>query len=538
MSVNNGELPWQKMKDEDVEHADGEHAAQQDLPGNDNLDHILREARPEKEQGGNQSHVSFAPSASLKSGQDHPSHLSSDQDRRTHSHLSSLRSHARSIRQGMSSSVISVAVNSILPASESGDDFREKHGTVLSSTISLTVTTMGVGVLALPHAFAQTGLVFGVLMVVGISMLSDMSLCCIIKAARAAERDTFEGVAEFYLGITGKRVLNYALIFLLFGLLVSVFDIAIGSFPGLIQHAANCTTDSCTYKKFITPMSTGLVAAAIIFPALAQKSLHKLRYASVLALCGECFGVTMLVIVFAQSGGAVHPSVSALGSFSGCALGVGIMFTAFLAQFNVVKIESEMMQDKRDKMPMVIHRTIFLIVMPIYILAGVVGYLMVGAGVSDNVFNDINSMDIMVARLAVTMTSLAKLPLCFVQLRDSVQTESGMEGYHYLLTFTIAATGFLVAYLLQSLSKALDISGATAAALVGFIFPGLLFVCYLKTFCRTLPLLASDTVPSVVERLSPNWYKTRYAQGVGMMAFGSLAGLICLINIIIHWDSA
>jgi len=520
------------MEDENVEHADGGHLVQSNIPPcNENLHHMLREDEAEKKRGENPSHVSVGTSVSHKSSsQDHPSHISS--------HISSLRSHAQSIREGMSSSVISIAVNSILPSSEPDDDFHEKRGTVLSSTISLTVTTMGVGVLALPHAFAQTGLVFGVLMVIGISILSDMSLCCIIKAARAAERDTFEGVAEFYLGSAGKRVLNYALIFMLFGLLVSVFDIAIGSFPGLIQHVTNCTTDSCPYKRWITPLNTGLIAAAIIFPALAQKSLHKLRYASVLALCGECFGVTMLVIVFAQTGGTVHPSVSAFGSVSGCALGVGIMFTAFSAQFNVVKIESEMKQEKRHQMSMVIHRTIFLIVMPVYIIAGVVGYLMVGAGVCDNVFNDIDSLDIMVARAAVTMTSLAKIPICFVQLRDSVQTESGLEGYHYSLTFIIAATGFLVAYSLQSLSKALDISGATATALTGFIFPGLLYVCYLKTFCRTLPLLASDVVPSVVERLSPNWYKTRYAQGIGMVAFGSLAGLICLINIIIHWDSA
>lgn len=41
----------------------------------------------------------------------------------------------------------------------------EKQGSVASSVVNLCATAMGAGVLSLPHAFAQCGIVLGVLMV-------------------------------------------------------------------------------------------------------------------------------------------------------------------------------------------------------------------------------------------------------------------------------------------------------------------------------------------------------------------------------------
>eukprot|EP00397_Hematodinium_sp_SG-2012_P010188 GEMP01010296.1.p1 GENE.GEMP01010296.1~~GEMP01010296.1.p1 ORF type:complete len:520 (+),score=67.36 GEMP01010296.1:208-1767(+) len=425
----------------------------------------------------------------------------------------------------------------------------EKRGTVFSSIVNLTATTMGVGMLSLPHAFAQTGVVAGVVLIWLSAVLADRSLIWLVKIARATDRYSFEGNADFFFHYRGRICLNVVLIILLFGACVSVFEVFQKLIPSAIRNFAECAPDECN-TVFLGEPFISFVCVLSVGYFLVQDSMHKLRHISFLALGGLAYYFIVLLATFTnRSPPMIHPSVKMFGSVSDCLMALPVMFSAYICQFNIFKVDIELKADSRKYLGNIIHFTIFGIATSAYTIGGLLGYFIFGAHVGDNVLDDFHSVPTTIASGALGLTNLTKLPLLFIPLRKSIQENLGTEEYRYSLSAVLILLVYITSIMLGSLTKALSITGITAGCAICFVFPGAMYYAYLKKFTlvRTPNLLheegnteeegglgISDALaqPAIQTRRG-NEYEL-YISG-GVASFGVVIGTIGLINIIAHW---
>ena len=72
-----------------------------------------------------------------------------------------------------------------------------RAGSLLSSVFSLVSTILGGGVLSLPYAFSQAGVVVGALLLVGVAAASDYSAFSLAACSRRADVHTVTGPLRF-----------------------------------------------------------------------------------------------------------------------------------------------------------------------------------------------------------------------------------------------------------------------------------------------------------------------------------------------------
>jgi hypothetical protein len=88
------------------------------------------------------------------------------------------------------------------PAFES----ESRQGTVTTSIFGLVSTILGGGVLSLPYAFSQSGLLLGLVILVVVALAADYSIFTLAACSRRGNAHTYEDVAFLAFGPKGRIV--------------------------------------------------------------------------------------------------------------------------------------------------------------------------------------------------------------------------------------------------------------------------------------------------------------------------------------------
>lgn len=74
-----------------------------------------------------------------------------------------------------------------------------RSGSVLSSVFTLVSMILGGGVLSIPYAFNQTGLILGLFLLIVFGLAADYSIFTLIACSRRADVHKYEGEISFFL---------------------------------------------------------------------------------------------------------------------------------------------------------------------------------------------------------------------------------------------------------------------------------------------------------------------------------------------------
>lgn len=305
-----------------------------------------------------------------------------------------------------------------------------------SATFSLVSTMVGGGVLSLPYAFSQCGLVLGTLCLVLAAAGSAWTLIMLVDCARTVGRDSFELVGYAAYGERSRRF-TIALVFvlcwltkvayfvLLTDLLVPIAELIVPSLSQapaeMVRHGTVCLAglllspmcfkSNLSAVRFLCFASVGsvLVVGAIVgfraFENLGREHTIQVQLSD---------GRTELFPLMAHYQMWPADGMKALYAFP--TFGV-----SFLCHFNALPTHEELQRPTRYRMFKVIGLTLLLTTV-LYFFVGTCGYLYAGCYTCGNILLNFESNDSLVAvgRGALGMVIMLNFPLICQPCRNAL----------------------------------------------------------------------------------------------------------------------
>ena len=193
---------------------------------------------------------------------------------------------SRSAKQMMSQSPATRAFRRI--GSGVSDAVFGGEGSVQSGMLTLASCTIGTGVLALPAAFAESGVAIGLVLILASAGFNIWSCMLLVHSSALSRRFSYRSIGVAALGSIGGRLVKVAVVLVLFGIITGLLVVLRDSIYEVMQLF--------TPEPASRWMLSGIVVLVLILPLSLPPSIAALKYTSMLALVSICY-VTYTVVV-------------------------------------------------------------------------------------------------------------------------------------------------------------------------------------------------------------------------------------------------
>ncbi|GAB4832470.1 Amino acid transporter avt6a [Ancistrocladus abbreviatus] len=385
----------------------------------------------------------------------------------------------------------------LLPTKHGEDGgFDEFNGASFTGAVfNLSTTVVGAGIMALPATMKVLGLGLGIAVIVFMAFLTERSIDMLIKFSRPGKSSSYGGVMGDAFGNVGRILLQICVLVNNIGVLVVYMiilgDVLSGTSTDGIHHAGvleNWFGDHWWNGRTFVLLFTAVVVFA---PLACFKRIDSLRYTSALSvgLAVAFLVITVGISIMKLVNGSILmprllPDVTDLASFLRLFTVVPVLVTAFICHYNVHSIDNELEDSSQTQ---AVVRTALGLCSTVYIMTSFFGYLLFGDGTLDDVLANFDTdLGIPFGSLlndAVRVSYAAHLmlvfPIVFYPLRlnlDGLLFPSSRplvsdNKRFALVTIGLLTVIFIGANFIPSIWDAFQLTGATAAVCLGFIFP-------------------------------------------------------------------
>ncbi|KPA76583.1 putative mitochondrial Amino acid permease-like protein [Leptomonas pyrrhocoris] len=306
--------------------------------------------------------------------------------------------------------------------------FRVNSGSTLGAALSLAVTTMGAGILTLPSAYADAGIIPATLVLTGVAVFTVFSVDFIILGVDKLGRNSYEELTGELLGRHAEEFIRWMLITYNTGAAISylvvVEDLVAPLQPLVTSHFPLLTTSKHTLLAVWT---------VLILPLSCVPTLGALHVSSFLAITATSLICCMIIFRYFVPGPTEPSAMTAQAVASGTAtaswwwgvnplLALPIIMFSFDCQSLVFQIYAGLDDMRRSNM-MKVSVLSLIVTGVIHAAVGFFGYISNPIDVRDNI---ISNYDPKVDRLFTVGYVLYAAPiiLAFVimlfPIRDSI----------------------------------------------------------------------------------------------------------------------
>ncbi|KAK4561361.1 hypothetical protein LTR86_004678 [Recurvomyces mirabilis] len=418
------------------------------------------------------------------------------------------------------------------PASESSQT-RKRHAkhtgmggnaSWLSSVINLLNTIVGAGVLAMPHALSNMGILLGTLVILWAGLTAGFGLYLQTRCARYLDR----GSASFF-ALSQITYPNAAVVFdaaiavKCFGVGVSYLIIIGDLMPGVVRGFGEVGAQ----EGYLLDRRFWVTAfMLIVIPLSFLRRLDSLKYTSVIALISIAYLVVLVVYHFSTGDTLAERGTVNVVKWQGLIPTLSsfpVIVFAYTCHQNMFSILNEIKTNTPFRTTSVVTASIGSAA-GIYILVAVTGYLSFGDNIIGNIVAQYTpSVASTIGRAAIVVLVMFSYPLQVHPCRASVDAvskwrprrsgtgnggneeftpASGSPSRHSLLghtpqqkspsqksgkpdemselrfaiiTTAIIILSYIVAMTVSSLDKVLAYVGSTGSTSISFILPGLFY---------------------------------------------------------------
>lgn len=363
--------------------------------------------------------------------------------------------------------------------------------TSLSCYTNLTNTIIGSGVLGLPYAIANSGLVLGLGLVVGSACLSMFSLHLLsISATRVPPPASFYSVTEASVPQL-TFLIDLAVAIQCFGVCASYLTVVGGLMPDVVSQLG--VTDGLFTDRY--PWI--LLGFALVAPLSCFHKMDALKFTSGLSVAFVLF-LMVMVLLYSMDVGSLEPCTDdgdddeecvgdkPLFSLDGNTFRVlSIFIFAFSCQTNIFPVVNELRNPTQGRFD-VISRSAIMSAGSIYVAVAVGGFLTYGDQVESNILVSYPKQTMTtIARICVSLLVSFSYPILFLPGRSSIMGlwrgfDKDEDAWLKNNTFryTVVTAGLLmgslaVALVVEDLGLIFGFVGATGATIISFILPGI-----------------------------------------------------------------
>ncbi|KAI3618569.1 hypothetical protein CBS9595_002932 [Malassezia furfur] len=361
-------------------------------------------------------------------------------------------------------------------------DWLRRGAGIFEGTVNMANSILGAGIVGLPYSMRESGFVAGVVLLLGIALLTDWTIRLIVLNAKLSGRSTYIDIMEHCFGHHGKLAVSLFQFVFAFGGMCAFCVVVGDTIPNVLSSVFPAIRNTfLSNRQFVIVVCT----MAISFPLSLYRNIENLSKASAVALVSMVFIIIAVVVrgpaMPAELKGdpslrftLVHPA-KIIRSIS-------VISFAFVCHHNSLLIYGSLKEPSMDKFKTITHYST-LIAAVAALSMSVAGYWSFEDKTLSNVLNNFPQTDTVVniARFCFGLNMFTTLPLeCFV-CREVLETYFFRGEYerrrHIVLTTALVISAMIVSLLTCDLGVVLEVTGGLSATALAFFFPS---ICYLK----------------------------------------------------------
>ncbi|KDP37031.1 hypothetical protein JCGZ_06087 [Jatropha curcas] len=366
---------------------------------------------------------------------------------------------------------------------------------VYGAVFNLATSIIGAGIMALPATMKVLGLVLGVILIVLMGIVSEISVELLVRFSVLCKASSYGEVVESALGKTAKILSEICIIVNNGGFMV-VYLIILGDVLSGSPHHLG-VFDQWLGNGMWDQRKLLILIVVVIFlaPLCALDKIDSLSMTSAASVAlAVVFVVVCFIVAFIKlvegkiESPRMAPDFSSKKAILDLLVVIPIMTNAYVCHFNVQPIYNELEGRSPQKMNRVGRITTVLCI-GIYISTAVSGYLLFGKDTESDVLTNFDvdlgvpfstALDYIV-RIGYVLHLVLVFPVIHFSLRQTVDAMlfegspplSESRKRSLALTAVLLGLTYFGSTMIPNIWTAFKFTGATTAVSLGFIFPSL-----------------------------------------------------------------
>ncbi|CAI5467177.1 unnamed protein product [Closterium sp. Yama58-4] len=378
-----------------------------------------------------------------------------------------------------------------------------KGASFSSAVFNLVTTVVGAGIMGLPGTMRILGIPLGIIALVAMGILTQVSLELLIKTTTVQQVWSYGDLVLQECGPKWRLVLDIAVLINNIGLcvvyLIIIADVLAGTWssigsahPGLLKEWNGGEAAWWNTRFFVLV----IVTLVVLIPLASFRHVDSLQYSSAIAvILAVVFVVITLVITIIKLVDGTLPSprwlpfVSAPHFFAALCSVFPVMATAYVCHFNIHPIYVEL-KDRTEQNMTAVTRFSMGTCFAIYTLTSLCGYLLFGDATAPDVLANFSSPVLTgqqwlndVVRVSYALHVVLVFPVIYYSLRNvtddlfcyNAEKSLAEDDRRFWIITGVQLVGIcLVATLVPNIWVAFDLTGATSTMVIGMVFPAVI----------------------------------------------------------------
>ena len=384
-----------------------------------------------------------------------------------------------------------------------GEDKPNEEASKLSTSFNYINSILGSGIIAMPYALKNAGIVLGLILFILVSILSNYTLRLMIRNGELSGSSSYQGMMTVCFGRIGF-VITCIVQFLFPFLAIVGYNVAVGDtltkvFGAFIGEDPQTSSLLILNRNFIIAVTS----VTFLLPLSLYRNISRLARASLASSLSIVFIIISVFIRHFTLAPALSNTSRSIDLFnwSGVPKAAGLMVFSYTCHHNSLLLYCSMKEKTEQAWAQVTHLSISVVFISV-VLLGVVGYLTFTENTQGDLLENYCYDDTLmnISRILFAITILLTGPIeCFVSrevLTNIFWSDSFSFSllYHTVITTSLVITAAIISLLTDCLGSVMELIGLYTGVPLAFIFPPL---CHI--FLKPGPKLAwSSIIPICV----------------------------------------
>ena len=366
---------------------------------------------------------------------------------------------------------------------ETKEQNKKEEASKLSTSFNYINSILGSGIIGMPYALMNAGVVLGMILFILISILSTYTLRLMVRNAEISGSSSYQGVMTCCFGRAGFFIIS-VIQFLFPFMAVVGYNVGVGDTLSKVFGAFAGEDPQSSSLLFLNRnIIIGVTCITILLPLSLYKNISKLSKASLLSTVAILFIITSVFIRYYT----LAPPSSIPQNYlhwSGVPKAVGVMVFSYTCHQNSLMLYSSMKDKTEDGWAKVTYMSVSVVFLAVVLLS-LAGYFTFLGDTQGDLLENYCYDDFLIniSRVFFAMTLLLTAPIEIFVAREVLRNMFWSEDsaispfFHPVTTGILVITSFLLSLQTDCLGSVMEILGLYTGVPLAFIFPSLCYLC-------------------------------------------------------------